>query len=70
MPLSWVPEEQNIGGHTPEELHSDVFMPNEYLLLSIIPQGTTDKLILALKKLFSPAWWILSLEEKKKKNQP
>lgn len=50
MPLSWVPEEQNIGGHTQGELHSDVFIPHEHLLLSIIPQGTTDKLILALKK--------------------
>lgn len=52
---SWVPGEQNIGGNTQGKLHSDVFIPNEHLLLSIIPQGTTDKLILALKKIIFPA---------------
>lgn len=68
MPPSWVPEEQNIGGNTQEELHSDVFVPNEHLLLSIIPRGTTDKLILALKKReFLLSGFFHSGKRKKKK---
>lgn len=43
--LGW---EQNFGGNK-KELFCEVFIPNEHLLLSIIPQATTDQLILALK---------------------
>lgn len=58
MSLSWV------GGNT-EELHSDVFIPSEHLLLSIIPQAATDQLILALKKNYFPHLQDTFMQEKK-----